>query len=246
MGITAARRGGITAARLCGPQWLGGRGIQGAWSAIATTAIPVDDPGAGTFRVDHLRAALEAAVRGGGDTDTVAAIAGGLLGAVYATSAVPSTWRLALKGWPGLNTRGLVALADRIIDRGDVADFDVSYGAWCGVPSPVRHPHDDGVWIGAAPTLHELPSGVDAVISLCRVADGHIPAGVHHLDVRLIDQVGVNTNLDFVLLDTVRAIDQLRADGCTLFLHCVAARSRTPTVPRFTAPGGAASTSTGR
>lgn len=56
--------------------------LQGAWSAITTTPIPQDDPANNVFRVDHLRLALDAAVRGGGDTDTVAAIAGGLLGAV--------------------------------------------------------------------------------------------------------------------------------------------------------------------
>ena len=48
---------------------------------------------AGVFRADHLRLALDAAVRGGDDTDTVAAIAGGLLGAVYGASAVPAEWR---------------------------------------------------------------------------------------------------------------------------------------------------------
>lgn len=82
--------------------------LQAAWSAIVTTPVPVDDPAAEVFRVDHLRLALEAAVRGGGDTDTVAAIAGALLGAAYGASAVPSHWRLVLHGWPGLTTRGLI------------------------------------------------------------------------------------------------------------------------------------------
>ena len=76
--------------------------LQGAWSAISTTPIPQDDPAMGVFRADHLRLALDAAVRGGGDTDTVAAIAGGLLGAVYGASAVPAQWRRVLHGWPGL------------------------------------------------------------------------------------------------------------------------------------------------
>jgi ADP-ribosylglycohydrolase len=64
--------------------------LQGAWSAITATSVPVDKPGDGVFRADHLRLALEAAVRGGGDTDTVAAIAGGLLGGAYGASAVPA------------------------------------------------------------------------------------------------------------------------------------------------------------
>ena len=71
--------------------------LQAAWSAIITTPVPVENPAAEVFRVDHLRLALEAAVRGGGDTDTVAAIAGGLLGATYGASAIPFHWRLVLR-----------------------------------------------------------------------------------------------------------------------------------------------------
>jgi hypothetical protein len=50
------------------------------------------------------------------------------------------------------------------------------------------------------------------------------------IDVRLIDQPGANNNRDFVLTDTVRLIEQLRSEGRNVFLHCVAAQSRTPTV----------------
>jgi len=78
--------------------------LQAAWCAIATTP---------TGR-DHLRRALESAVRGGGDTDTVAAIAGALLGATYGASAVPPEWRQALHGWPGLHATDLADLAVRI------------------------------------------------------------------------------------------------------------------------------------
>ena len=141
-----------------------------------------------------------------------------------------SHWRLLLHGWPGLTTRGLIQLATKIVSKGLPEDFDFSYGAWRGVRHPVRHPHGEKVWIGGAASLHKLPSGVDAIVSLCRVVDGHLPAGAKHLDVRLIDKEVDNANLDFVLLDTVRAIERLRAEGCTLFLHCVDADSRTPTV----------------
>ena len=92
------------------------------------------------------------------------------------------------------------------------------------------------MWIGgiAAP-LRKLPKDVDAIVSLCRVTDVHLPAGVQHLDVRLIDREGQNENpnLDFVLLDTVRAIRQLRdedREDRTVVVHCVQAASRTPTI----------------
>ena len=200
--------------------------LQAAWCAIATTPVPQDDPTAGVFRVDHLRLALDAAVRGGGDTDTVAAIAGGLLGAAYGASAVPAEWRRLLHGWPGLATRDLVALATRIVK----ADQSFSYGI--DPMTAVRHPHDDEVWLGNVVALQALPSGVDAVVSLCRVNDGDLPVGVEQIDVRLIDDVGpdANPNLEFVLTDTARLIEQLRNEGHTVFVHCVAAQSRTPTV----------------
>jgi ADP-ribosyl-[dinitrogen reductase] hydrolase len=97
---------------------------------------------------------------------------------------------------------------------------------------PVQHPHDDGVWLGNVATLRTLPLGVDAVISLCRVHDDDLPAGIEQIDIRLIDNVDsdANPNLDFVLTDTVRLIEQLRNEGRTVLLHCVACQSRTPTV----------------
>jgi ADP-ribosylglycohydrolase len=200
--------------------------LQGAWSAIATTPIPTDHPAEGVFRADHLRLALDAAVRGGGDTDTVAAIAGGLLGAGYGASAVPAEWRRLLHGWPGLATRDLAALATRIVKADSLFSYEMEPMA------PVRHPHDDGVWLADVATLQALPPDVDAVVSLCQVDDNDLPAGVEQIDVRLIDIVDLeaNPNLDFVLIDTVRVIEQLRNAGRIVLLHCVACQSRTPTV----------------
>jgi ADP-ribosyl-[dinitrogen reductase] hydrolase len=201
--------------------------LQAAWSAITTTPVPEDDPAAGVFRADRLRLALDAAVRCGNDTDTVAAIAGGLLGATYGASAVPAEWRRLLHGWPGLATRDLVALATRIVKE------DHQHYSYDADPMlPVQHPHDDGLWLGNIATLQALPPGVDAVVSLCRVSNGELPVGVEQIDVRLIDDVGLdnNGNLDFVLTDTVRLIEQFRNEGRTVLLHCVAAQSRTPTV----------------
>lgn len=200
--------------------------LQAAWSAIATTPVPQEDPASGVFRVDHLRLALDAAVRGGNDTDTVAAIAGGLLGAAYGASAVPADWRRLLHGWPGMRTRELAALATRIVKADTPFANDLNW------MTPVQHPHDDGVWLGDLSALQSLPPGVDAVVSLCQVVDNGLPGGVEQIDIRLIDDIdpNVNTNLDFVLTDTVRIIEQLREEGRTVLLHCVACESRTPTV----------------
>ncbi|MEU7633939.1 ADP-ribosylglycohydrolase family protein [Nocardia sp. NPDC049220] len=62
----------------------------------------------------HLPRALELCVRAGGDTDTTAAIAGGLLGARWGASAVPQRWRAILHGYPGSTGDDVVSLAVRI------------------------------------------------------------------------------------------------------------------------------------
>jgi ADP-ribosylglycohydrolase/protein-tyrosine phosphatase len=205
--------------------------LQAAWSAISTTEVPVDDPAAGVFRADHLRLALDAAVRAGDDTDTVAAIAGGLLGAAYGASAVPVLWRSMLHGWPGMTARGLVGLASAIRRQGRPDSFDYSYPG-SPVDTVARHPYDDGVLLGGIGVLRRLPADVDAVVSLCLVADEDVPDAIPHVEVRLIDRhdCDENPHLDFVLVDVVRAVEQLRQEGRTVLVHCVGAYSRTPTV----------------
>ncbi len=201
--------------------------LQAAWSAIVNTPEPAEDPASGMFRVDRLRLALGAAVRGGHDTDTVAAIAGALLGAAYGASAVPSRWRLALHGWPKLTTRALAQLATKILRKGRPEEIDYSYVSFFAA---VRHPYDERVWLGGIAALRKLPKDVNAIVSLCRVRDDDLPAGLPQLDVRLIDREHDNDHLDFVLTDTVRAIEQMRSEGHTVFVHCVQAHSRTPTI----------------
>ncbi|RAV16998.1 ADP-ribosylglycohydrolase family protein [Mycolicibacterium sp. GF69] len=205
--------------------------LQAAWSAIATTPVPEDDPKAGVYRADHLRLALDAAVRAGYDTDTVAAIAGGLLGAAYGASAIPGAWRQMLHGWPGITAHNLVALGSAI-ERGGKPDlFDYSYSD-STVDTCARHPYDEGVLLGGIGVLRNLPAEVDAVVSLCRVTDDDMRHDMPHVEVRLIDRTDrdENPHLDFVLLDTVRLIEQFRREGRTVLVHCVAAYSRTPAI----------------
>jgi ADP-ribosyl-[dinitrogen reductase] hydrolase len=214
--------------------------LQGAWSAISRTPVPREDDVAG-FPADHLRLSLEAAVRGGRDTDTVAAIAGALLGARWGASAVPSVWRRVLHGWPDLHGRDLVRLGI-LTARGGHPDsqgwpsdpiFDYS-----GYESSAlaQHPDDDHVWLSGVAALDHLPAGVDAVVSLCRLGAAQAPAaGVepgNHVEVWLVDSSNPaqNPNLAYVLHDAVDAVEALRAEGRTVLLHCVQAQSRTPTV----------------
>ncbi len=201
--------------------------LQAAWSAI--------------HHGDGLADALEWAVRGGGDTDTVAAIAGALAGAARGASGIPFRWRRMLHVWPGLRAQQLGDLAI-LATRGGLDDAAgwpsaarVDYTGWGDIGVCVPHPHDPDVLIGAVGALDALPVEVDAVVSLCRLGTQQvperIPAGAQHR-VWLLDSddPDANPHLDEVLRDAADAVAALRAEGRTVLLHCVQAQSRTPTV----------------
>lgn len=206
--------------------------LQNAWSTIVHTPVPDDDHSNGVFRVDHLRASVQAAVRDVGSTEE-AGIIGGLLGAAYGASAVPADWRLTLRGWPGIRARGLLTLANAIIGD-EVPDPRQAHVVSPGLGPGRRHPHDDDLWVGAAGSLVQspkyLPPGVDVIVSLCDVHDGLLCSGAAHLDVRLRSCGGATANLDFVLLDTVRVPERLRADGRIVFVHSMLGTNRAPAV----------------
>ena len=194
--------------------------LQAAWSAITRTPVPDANPAA------HLKLALENAVRAGHDTDTVACIAGGLLGARWGVSAVPLEWKRVLHGWPGYRAHDL----QRIASPGEP-----DYVGQPGMATLARHPLDGGLWLGGYDAVVSPPEEVDAVVSLCRLKNGHWPApGVapeNHVMVWLADADDrANPNLRHVLDEAASAVARLRAEGRTVLLHCVSAQSRTPTV----------------
>ena len=208
--------------------------LQAAWSAITHTPVPAEGPACA-----HLVDSLTTAIRIGHDTDTVAAIAGALLGARWGMSAVPVAWRRILHGWPGVRSLDLEHLAYLAAHRGAAGKYgwplvdhiDYTHLHY-GMRALAVHPYDDGVLISGATVLDEVPDEVDVVISLCLTGRTQVPAGVEHINFRLMDEAAPeqNPNLDFVLMDAGRLVADLRDEGKTVLLHCVAAHSRTPTV----------------
>lgn len=205
--------------------------LQVAWAVITST---LDAPR--EFPCDHLRDALFAAVHAGHDTDTVAAIAGALLGARWGASAVPAHYRRMVHGWPGVDASDLVRLAV-LTARGGRPDrtgwptaADHAYDGWSEAMA-VPHPLDPGVLLG---TINTPDHDCDAVVTLCRRGRERDPriAREDQIDVWLLDtsDPAKNTNLEFVFDDTARVIKQLRDEGKTVFVHCVAAHQRTPSV----------------
>ena len=86
--------------------------LQAAWAAITWTATPDDEP------ARHFELALMNAVRAGNDTDTVAAIAGGLLGARWGASAIPRRWSELVHGYGNHTAESLVDLAVQTMAKG--------------------------------------------------------------------------------------------------------------------------------
>ncbi|WP_257059329.1 ADP-ribosylglycohydrolase family protein [Brevibacterium sp. 91QC2O2] len=216
--------------------------LQAAWSSIVHTGDRADnDP-------RHLQRALELAVRSGGDTDTVAAIAGGLIGATYGVSAVPLDWKRAIHGWPGWRSEELI---ENAIEQAGLVEYSeedsevtdnlwpqvdrMNYSAWDRITTCVQDPHDSGLYLGGVRALDDLPREVDAVVSLCRIGRKQVPARVSREDRVAVwlpdagDPAG-SAHMDYVLTQAADMVATLRAEGHTVLLHCVQAYSRTPTV----------------
>jgi ADP-ribosylglycohydrolase len=209
--------------------------LKAAWAAVTSTPIP-------SSPARHFTFALQEAVRGGGDADTVACVAGALLGAMWGLSAIPTDWRRRIFGWPAMTDRDLVRLA---LDSypgtrspnswPNVATMD--YSSWSGVDAVAIHPHDDGVLLGGfdlATGRIPAPIRVDAVVSLCRMGTDDLehwglPAS-SRVEVRIIDEPGSNAHAEHTLADAAATVAALRAEGKNVLLHCVASQSRTPTV----------------
>ncbi|MDH6410402.1 ADP-ribosyl-[dinitrogen reductase] hydrolase [Aurantimicrobium minutum] len=195
--------------------------FQGAWSAIHH----------GIEAGEGFEGIVERAVRGGGDTDTVAAIAGSLAGAYLGVSRIPAKWRRVIHGWPGLGYRDLLNLTMAGVNQTPVNEITgwpmskvmegTSENVW------VQHPHDDGVWMASLSALEEMPADIAAVVSMCRVGTDQVP-GKEVIEFWLIDESGQNLDAEYVLRDAAQTIADLRAEGKKVVVHCVAAHNRTP------------------
>lgn len=137
--------------------------LQAAWSAIHHTGH-IEGP-------DHVEAALQAAIAIGHDTDTVAAIAGALLGARYGVSGLSTDHTRRVHGWPGLRAQDLVRLALATASHGKTTAWPgpASMLSGLGRALAVPHPADPDVLLGTEADLARCAeSGVTAEIEELR------------------------------------------------------------------------------
>ncbi|WP_062381199.1 ADP-ribosylglycohydrolase family protein [Demequina pelophila] len=93
--------------------------VQAAYAAICAAGIALDDPA--THTAEAFLRVVEECVRIHNDTDTVAAIAGALAGALCGVEAIPAGWRELVHGHLGLGAEELVALAEAAVRGGEAA-----------------------------------------------------------------------------------------------------------------------------
>lgn len=164
----------------------------------------------------------------GGDTDTLAAVAGGLAGAVYGIAGIPMRWTSAVHGRvPGHSDR-VWWLADL---HHLAAALDGSTSPPYEAPETLRlEPQEvaDGIWAADLDGARHSPTDF-AVVSLCRTGT-RFEHDVQRFAYLTDDDA--NSELDAVLADVLQDIEALRADGRRVLVHCFAGQSRTGLVLR--------------
>jgi ADP-ribosylglycohydrolase len=164
----------------------------------------------------------------GGDTDTVAAVVGGLAGAVFGMAGIPMRWSSVVHGRvPGFADK-LWRLADlqelaAALDGKDWVHYNPGVIPTIG-PTEVL----PGIW---AANLDGARYSADdfAVISLCRLGEP-FSHQVHRL--AYVSDDDYNTELDVVLDDVLEDMAALHAEGRKLLVHCHGGASRTGLVLR--------------
>ncbi len=167
-----------------------------------------------------------AAIELGGDTDTVATVAGAIAGARSSVQAIPSRWLTYINGeieTPAgrrqFDNPSLQDVARALIGRSPVKPTPAEPSAGPAEVAPRVHAAN----LGGAATV---PTSW-GVVSLCRtfgVFEGH---GARR-EVYLIDQSGAaNADASFAVRDAVDAIDAFLADGRDVVVHCHGGHSRT-------------------
>ena len=174
--------------------------------------------------------AIIGAIDLGGDTDTVACVAGGLVGAMYGIQAVPSRWSTYVhgvittrRGTERITNSGLQQLALELV--GDAPAHPAVSEHHAG-PTEVS----DGIFVASFPGVADAVANGSfhgAVLSLCRVGDAIAELPVRR-EVYLVDKEGsANPLLRTVVEDAVATIDAWRAEGHDVVVHCHGGRSRT-------------------
>lgn len=172
--------------------------------------------------------AISAAIELGDDTDTVAAVTGGLAGALYGIQGIPGRWLTYVNG--------TVTTPDGNQRYDNAALQDTARRLLRLQPASATPPDDAAGPTEVAPGLYaaDLEGAATvptdwAVLSLCRTGRRFAEHPVRR-EIHIIDQERKNSDLLAVLQDAVDTIDAWRGEGRTVVVHCHGGRSRTGVV----------------
>ncbi len=202
-----------------------------------------DDPGNGTvwgclaqalWAVRHhatFHDSVVAAIDLGGDTDTVACVAGALAGARAGIQAIPIRWTTYVHGRLGTpdgvrryDNAGLQDLALRLLGADPPAPAP---GERAVGPQEVAQRLHAADLSGAACAMSDPGDHDWAVLSLCRTGGAFTDVPVRR-EVHLVDQTDdANSDLASALRESVGTVDAWLAEGRHVILHCHGGRSRT-------------------
>jgi ADP-ribosyl-[dinitrogen reductase] hydrolase len=179
--------------------------------------------------------AIEAAVRAGGDTDTVAALTGALAGALQGVQSLPMAWKVQVQGWPNIRYRELVTFAVLTVNKGRA-----HLNGWpndkrvapTGNSLFMQHPQDSGLFLGNLAALDDIKNieKVDVAIALCRIGSAQVETDIDIHEVWLVDNKSENLNEERLIGDLVSHIAKLRSRNQKVLLFCHAGLSRTPMI----------------
>jgi ADP-ribosyl-[dinitrogen reductase] hydrolase len=175
--------------------------------------------------------AVTAAIDLGGDTDTVAAVTGGLAGALHGIQNIPSRWTTYLHG------QLMTPEGQRTYRAGDLQLLTARLLGDAAPPETAVGPRQEPAEVSPGLFAADLGAAADvakdsAVMSLCRVGDRFADHPVRR-EVYLIDKDDDhNLALASVVDDTVKTIDAWLSEGRTVVVHCHGGASRTGLVLR--------------
>jgi len=182
------------------------------------------------LRVSHdFESAMRAAIDLGGDTDTVACVAGALAGAVHSVQGIPSRWMTVVNGsFTTPSGRSTYRYADLLDTARLLLGRDRANRTRLEVPA---HPEqvDDALPVFASDLGGAIEcDGNFATVSLCLI-DGRLDHHAVRRELYMRDEEGPdeNVNLLAAVVDAVDTIDALLADGHRVLVHCHGGRSRT-------------------
>lgn len=172
--------------------------------------------------------AIVAAINLGGDTDTVAAIAGAMAGAFYGLQGIPVRWTTYVHGYLDTPHAGrmsykgqdLVNISRRLLglSNAPVTPPERAY--------PAKMVHPAGVWASNLDGAAAVPQDF-GVVSLCITEDRFVNHP-HRRQVYMRDNEGdQNPNLFFAVKESVDAINAFLREGRQVVVHCHGGRSRT-------------------